>query len=221
MENKYYILEFRFNYVGDSGEEVYNNYDIKSACQNCGTGAILTGKLYVKGISKTKKEIFYTLAGDTIITESLYHTLLLNNIKLGVLQKVIDKRGIILPFYHLYTKLSFPKSLPKSKGLIIEDQCTICKQNGYFNDAIIGDLEKNIPTYIVPLELYYDKIDEDFLSKSDFFNTWEHMGLSNIKAEGNKVVGYARPMLIISEKFKLVLEDLKIKGLEFSEIKIG
>ncbi len=134
--------------------------------------------------------------------------------------KISDRKGILLPFYHLCPDLYFPKSLSESKGLIIENQCPICTQDGYFNDVIVGNLEKNIKIYVAPLALFYENIVENIRRQSDIFNTWEHMGVSCRKAEENKVIGYARPLLIVSEKVKKVFEENEVKNSLFTKITI-
>lgn len=214
---KYYILSQQLSPKGESGESAGSKYDLSSACEKCGTRAKLIGDLYTKGLKNLKHDYFYTLDHDDLMSEKLYAALE-GVIKPAEVSKVVDLKGNPLPFYHLNPKLSFPKALPQSQGLKIENQCPVCKQNGYFSDAIIGDLEKEIPTYIVPLKLHYDPINETFLRQSNIFHTWEHLGLSNLKAEGNKVVRYARPMLIVSESAKEVFDSFKIKKLLFCEI---
>jgi hypothetical protein len=58
----------------------------------------------------------------------------------------------------------------------------------------------------------------DFLQRSDIYYTWEHIGCSILQAGGNRVVRYARPLLIVSQKLKDLLEEMKIKKLLFSRI---
>jgi hypothetical protein len=215
---KFYILEFNSAHKGDSGEEIKNNYDLTNACKNCGTGAQLNGPLFTNGLKNVTSDIFYTLAWDIIISEKLYQKLNNNGVEIGKLKKVVDKKNIFLNFYHLDSQFSFPKSLSISTGFTLEGQCPICKKNGYFNEVKIGNPDLGVPTIITPIKLYYGKIEKDFLLKSDIFKTWEHTGLSNLKKEGNKVVRYARPMYIISEKLVQLLLSLKIKGLEFNQI---
>jgi len=216
---KYYILSYTKGTSGESGESCKSNYSFDNACKVCGTGAKLVGKLRTKGLLKIEKLLFETLDGDFIISQKLYEILNKKGVKLGELQSVINNKNNNLPLYHLNSNLYFPPAAEKT-GLTIEGQCQTCKRNGYFNEAIIGNLKLNTPTQVFPVELYYQKINADFLDSSDFFFTWECTGLSNRIAHGDYVVRYARPMLIVSEFFKQALETEKIKGLKFEPITI-
>lgn len=216
---KHYVLKSDISPKGDSGEQVGSKYNLTTACKACGTGARLIGDLYTKGLGKVKDEYCYTIANDDIISEKLYRAIkgLINSDDVA---KVVDSKGKRLPFYHLNPKFSFPKSLPQSLGLKKDRECKVCKRNGYFNQVIMGSLEKKIPTYVLPLVLHYSDIDQILLKRSNIFCTWEHMGISNIKNEGNKVVRYARPLLIVSDAVKEVFESFKIKKIAFNEIVI-
>ena len=214
---KYFILNYSKKAIGESGECCKSSYNLDSACKVCGTGASLVGSLRTKGLAKIKKDIFVTLDDDFIISEILYSILINEKIKLGNLNKIVDFKNKDMPFYHLSTNIHLPIALKKD-GLIIEEQCSTCKRNGFFNKAIIGNPKINIPTQVFPIALYYSSIDDNFSSISDFFFTWECMGLSNRIPQGNNVIRYARPLLIISEHFKTVLDLYKIKGLDFEPI---
>lgn len=103
--------------------------------------------------------------------------------------EVLDYRGNRMPLYHLNPRHSFPKMLPQSEGLIVESQCTVCRRNGYFNEAVIGNLEKGVRTYVKRLSFHYLQVEDTLLNASDIFHTWEHMGYSNLKAEGIRLLG--------------------------------
>lgn len=215
----FYIVNYNGSSKGQSGENIASNkYDLSSACVRCGTGAKLIGSLYVKGINKVNLDFFETINGDVIISEKLYDFLILSKIKLPKLFKVKDKNENGLAFYYLNPDLSFPKSLPESDGLIIDDQCVLCKKDGYYNDVVIGDLEKGIDTFVKPINLYFN-YNQSLFSQSDVFNSWEHFGKSNLVNEGNLVIRYARPLLLCSEKFKNVISQFKVKNVEFEELK--
>ena len=211
---KYFILSYIKSPIGDS-EDYKNIYNFTFACKVCGTGARLVGKLKTKGLAKNKKDFFETLIGDYIISESLYKELVLENIKLGNLMNVVDSRNKDLPFYHLYTDLYFPKST-KNEGLVIEGQCDECKRNGFFGK--LDSTEQGMK--IVPIKLYYSLNDNSFLNKSDFFFSWECLGLSNLVEKDNNVIGYARPLLIVSNHLKTALIKFKVPGLNFEQIEI-
>jgi len=216
----YYVIEYHAKPKGYSGERCKSNYDLSEACKNCGTGAKLIGNLITKGLTEIKTSFFATLSDDLLISAGLYKFLLSKDIQVVNLKKVHDSRKSELRFYHLHTEICFPKSLPSSEGLVTDRQCPVCKSNGYFSDAKIGDFKRGIPTIITPLRLKYQGISKEFLKSSEVFNTWEHIGLSNLKAEGTKVIRYARPMLIVSELIKLSFEEYGVKDVKFEEVTI-
>lgn len=218
---KYYVIEYHAKPKGESGESCKSIYNLEDACKNCGTGAKLVGNLISKGLAKIHTDFFQTLDWDFLISEQLYKFLLSQGVQIANLRKVLDSKKNELSFYHLYTELDFPESLPSSEGLVTERQCPICKKNGYFCDAKIGDATKGIPTIITPLRLKYEGISKEFLASSELFNTWEHLGLSNLKAEGTKVIRYARPMLIVSERVKKAFEEYGVKNAVFEEVIIN
>lgn len=214
---KYFVLDYNKAAIGESGEACKSIYDLSHACKKCGTGATLQGQLRTIRLGKVSKEFFPTLDDDYIISEHLYNYLKEEDVKLGKISQIVNFKNIKLPFYHLYSTLSLPPAIKKD-GFTIENQCNECKRNGYFNTAIFSPLGSNIPTKILPYNLHYQSFDMSIFSQTDFAFTWECMGLSNLKAHGNFVVRYARPLLVVSEKFKLTLEKLKIKGVEFEQI---
>jgi len=218
---KYYVIEYHAKPKGESGESCKSIYNLEDACKNCGTGAKLVGNLISKGLTKINTDFFQTLDWDFLISEQLHKFLLSKGVQLNNLKKVIDSRKNELPFYHLYTVANFPKFMPSSEGLVTERQCPICKSNGYFSDTKIGDVAKGIPTVSTPLILKYEGISSGFIVSSELFNTWEHLGLSNLKAEGTKVIRYARPMLIVSESIKNAFEEYGVKNAVFKEVIIN
>jgi len=218
---KYYVIEYHAKPKGYSGERCNSTYDLTQACKNCGTGAKLVSNLITKGITEVKTSFFATLSGDFLISEQLYNYLLSKGVQLTILKRVVDSKKNELSFYHLYTEVDFPKSLPSSEGLVTERQCPVCRKNGYYCDAKIGDAAKGIPTVITPLRLKYEGISREFLASSDLFNTWEHLAVSNLKAEGMNVIRYARPMLIVSECLMRAFEEFRVKDAAFEEISIN
>ncbi|MBV6462386.1 MAG: hypothetical protein HJHJAOHD_02535 [Flavobacteriales bacterium] len=216
---KFFIVTYTGKPLGESGENCGTEYTFESACIVCGTGAKIHGHLKTKKISKIKKGLFQTVDGDNLISENLYSKLRKKKIQIDNLNKVIDSQNNKLPFYHLYSNYCFPKAIV-TKGLLVENQCQTCKRNGYFNSIIIGNLERGIPTKVIPLKMVYGKLNLVFLNQSDFFNSWEHMGLSNRNPSGNTVIRYARPLLIVSERFKIALEEENIDNVKFDAITI-
>ncbi len=219
IKMKYFVLTYTGKPIGESGENCGTKYDLNFACDVCGTGARIVWNLRTNKLNKTSKAIFQTVDGDFIISENLYNMIININIQIGKLKKVVDKKGNYLPLYHLYSEINLPKSL-ETNGLIVENQCLGCKRNGYFNDVIIGDLNLGVQTVVRPVVLIYDKPSVAELADSEIFNSWEHMGLSNKEAKGNLVVRFARPLMIVSEKLKQIIENSRPEEFKFEPIRI-
>ena len=217
---KFYLVINNGKFIGDSGEGLGTVYNMDNACKQCGTGYRLVGNLQVKGVN-TNNLFFDTIARDFIISESLYQALMASFIKVGNLLRVIDyKTNHELPFYYFKPEASFPKMLPESEGITTEGQCPLCKQNGFFDQGITIKNPAGEPEGIkwIPRKYKYSISDKNFLEQSDIFNTWEHFGYSNVVASGNRVVRYARPLLIVSENVKRVFESQVVKNSLFEEI---
>ncbi|MDP4270094.1 MAG: hypothetical protein Q8909_08195 [Bacteroidota bacterium] len=211
---KYHIISYIKAPIGESGECCKSEYDFSNACDFCGTGAELVSHLKVKGFSKISKDFFETLDGDFIISKRIYEVI--RKIKPDfILRPVIDLKGNILEYYHLYTSIVLPRFEVQSTGYVIDGQCDKCKRNGYFNHAIISP---DKPTIVSPLNLIYKEPTIGFYQNELLLKTWECIGLSNKVAFGNNIVGYARPWIIVSHELKEIFESEKIIGIEFEEV---
>lgn len=208
----YFILSYNRAPIGDS-HDAKLEFDFTTACKKCGTGAKLVGSLKLSGINKLTKDFFETYVGDYIISENLYNSLIRENIVLGNLKKVTDSNNTEQPYYHLSTNLILPPALKKD-GLAVENQCSECKRNGFFYKLSKSKDE----TIVFPTGIQYTSNQILVMEENDFYLTWECFGYSNLVACGNNVVGYARPLLIVSEKFKIALEKFKVKGLIYELI---
>ena len=145
---QYYLVTYKGRPIGGSGESTRSDYNFAEACDTCGTGAKLTGSLKVRGILDTRNEIFETLDGDLIISRGLYEKIkeLYPDFEL---LNVVDTKNKPLTYYHLTSNFLLPRFNGTSTGFVIDGQCQKCKRNGYFNSAVIGDLERNIPTIVI------------------------------------------------------------------------
>lgn len=217
VEMKFFVLTYTKSPIGESGESCKSVYTFEDACEKCGTGAKLDSALKTKAINKVNKDLFETLDGDYIISERLYKILLQRNVQFDPLYKILNTKGAELPYYHLYTKRVLPPTY-QINGIKIDRQCPVCKRNGFFCQATIGDSRLPASTAIAKTELIYNRIEPSFLNSSDLFFSWEGLGLSNKIAYDKYVIRFARPYVIISEKLKDILIEFSIKGLMFEEV---
>lgn len=215
---EFYILTISSKPTGESGESCASKYALSTACPNCGTGALLEGNLITKRL-KNIKSFKETLDGDKIISEAVFTAMNMNGIKLAApLKNIVDTRGNALPSYHLTSTIYLPAAY-ESEGLIIEDQCPICKRNGYFNKILLGDLGKKTPTKVFPVGLKYQKRDACLLNECELINTYECMGLSS-KGTAGGIIRYARPLQLVSSRIKELFESFDSKNLKFEKIEI-
>jgi hypothetical protein len=211
---------YSLNYVsapnGESGEILGMKFDLSKGCKICGTGAELVGNLITKGIEKVKKDFFATADHDLIISERLNNVFKAEKIEPQLLQ-VMNKAGSLLPFYHLKTNQIFPKMLSESKGIQIEErsQCKVCKRDGHFGVLIMYDDYR--PNVWAPMEFAYSIDDKSILEKYDIFNTWENFGMSVLR---DKKPQFARPITLLSERVRDILESSKVKKITFDQITI-
>lgn len=216
---KYFVIGYKRANRGESGESCNSHFDLSSACPKCGTGAELVGNLRVKGISDVNRDLFETLNGDYLISSRLFKKIRQRLSNLELVQ-VVNTKNQPLEYYHFTTSLVLSKFSSKSTGFTIEDQCTYCKRNGYFNQAIVGSLEMDIPTFVSPLNLVYNEQDFSRLKFPTIVKSWECVGLSNRKAYDKYVIRYARPFLLVSETFKMALQEERVRGIDFEEVTI-
>lgn len=212
---KYYILCYNQSPIGDSRDSILE-YDFSRACNACGTGAVLVGNLKLSGINKLKRDFFETYIGDYIISEKLLNHLESKNLLTENLKKIHNMKNSELAYYHLYTKAILPPAIKKN-GLVVENQCETCKRNGFFY-KLSKSYEKSI---VVPSGIVYSKSQIYGNENRHFYFTWECFGYSNLVAHGNNEVGFARPMLVVSEFFMSAINELKVKGVEFEPITIS
>lgn len=211
---KYFILCYREAPVGDSHDSKLE-YDFTNACHECGTGARLVGNLKLIGINKLKKDFFETYMGDYVLSERLLNFLKTKNIISEELKNVCNSKNMEQPYYHLYTNVTLPPAI-KKEGLATDDQCPICKRNGFFSKLS----KQNGKTTVLPSGIVYSTSQISKMGSHHFFLTWECFGYSNPVAHGNNEVGFARPLIVVSECFKNAIEDFKVKGVEFKLIEV-
>ena len=218
---RYYTIIYKGTLKGESGESCNSKYDLQNACRECGTNAQLVGNLIAKGISSVNLDFFQTFDRDYVISERLFNFLKMKKIKLGSLLKIIDTKGKEMSFYHFNSKLSFPKATNKTTGLKTERQCGVCKRDGYFNDMMYQETKDGIKKIYTHIHFVFENIKNDYLKTSDIFVTWEHIGLSNLQAEGIRVIRYARPMLLVSDHIKMAFEEYGVKNITFEKVEIN
>jgi len=186
----------------DGGPLRGTQYSLEKACNKCGSGALRISPLILPLSSSTKNKMFATLDREIIISEELRDELI--NHGINCFDQVLNTKKSFVPFYVLVPELVLPPFSQNTKGFERERACAVCGRDGYFN----------IPR--VPLEIHYDNIEEATKSK-DLLCTYELFGLSIIR-EPFKESAFAAPKHIISERFKEILEKMKVKNIDFEPV---
>jgi hypothetical protein len=214
---KYYILSYSGGNHGESGEVCGTEYSFDNACYTCGTGAEVKGNLRTRGIAKVKKDFFETKNGDLIISKCLYESIKETLPEFELVQ-VLDTRNQPLDFYHFFTNDTLPKFKESSTGYVTEGRCPVCRRDGYFNDVIVGNLVVT-QTIIIPVILRYEYEDVSKLSNKLLLKSWECVGNSNKKKDGNRVIRFARPLMVaVREDLKKAFENNRVKATLFEPI---
>lgn len=215
---KYYIISYSGSMKGESGEACNSNYTFQDACDVCGTGAMLTDNLKVKGLSNVKNHFFETYCYDYLISKELFNFLSNRKLIIEDCLMAVDSKGKPTDYYHFTSKFILPKKSHKSTGLVTNLQCPVCLRNGFFNESIAEVSEKGKRLIPLPIKLVYENIDRELLILSDIFITWECFGWSNLVAESFRAVRYARPFIIVSDNIKSAFEDFKVKKVNFEQV---
>lgn len=205
-ESDFYRLVVRSLATNISGSITYGTkYNLKSACQKCGTNAELSEPIILpKKISRVKHDIFENLRGETFISLKLYELFSKNNVNSFL--NVYSPKNELLPLKLLKGQIILPPFNKISKGIEIENQCSNCKRDGYFDNP---EEEFNI---------IYKNLDMSYL-KYNIMETWEHFGNSKLSDPFHKS-SFAQPVLIVSNKIRKLLLENKIKKIDFYKVTI-
>lgn len=214
---KYYTFHLAEKQTGESGELIGSDIDITNACKKCGAGAIYKSPFISKGLGKVSKDIFRTLDDHVIISARLYKILIDNGCKLDLL-KVYDFRKKELPLYLFNSNFEFPKVYKAAFGYWDKKTKCECGKSGWASKSKIIN-EKLI---IFPFNMSYKESDLDAvkMAQTDFFISWERFGVSRLYPEGLFGVKIGRPINIVSEKLKNLLQSHVDADMDFEKINI-
>jgi len=202
---------------GESGEAVGTKYDTSYGCIKCGTNTKYIGNTAVTGFGKIKKNFCVTLDSDKIISEQVYHSLTEDfDVATNGFVQVMNKKGILLPFYHLRPEGTLPKMEEGSTLAPQQKQCDHCQRNWFAYSSRWNSSKK---MFEPPIRYVY-KYDQTLWEATDMLKSWEHFGGSNLVEHGDYVIRFARPLIFVSEKFKNAFEALGIKKATFIEAEL-
>jgi hypothetical protein len=194
---------------GYGGPKYGTKYDLSQACPRCGTGAIQLSPLHLNPAEiPASGSAFRTLDGEILF--SLYLGRILNSANISGLELRAarsHKTAVELPWVQLIGKMKMPPMSPTSKGILRENPCPRCEQDGYFHSANM------------PIEIEYSSSEVTLDGLSDVVHTYEHFGNSVLR-EPFEDSHFAQPLLLIKPKVFKVLRKHKVRGLEFVPVNI-
>lgn len=181
-------------------------YDLSQACKTCGTGARQTGPLILPRFKPPRFHMFTTLHDEILISPQLVEALA--SVGIGCTREVLEaKTKEPIPFRQLIPEATLPPYTEETTGYVRECACNVCHRDGYFG----------IPH--VPMVIRYQNLESDLLEK-DLLATFERFGNSRLR-EPFRASTLAAPLYIAGTRFVAVLQNEKIRGIDFEPVYIG
>ncbi|MCA9402862.1 MAG: hypothetical protein KC897_03695 [Candidatus Omnitrophica bacterium] len=178
------------------GPHYGTQYDLSAACPVCGSGAVRQPPIYTKKLARSF-DLYMTLDYDILFSDKLVAAF--RDEEIDTFDDVIScKTKEILPYKVLRSQAELPRFSEKSKGFQREDPCSKCDQDGYFH----------IPH--VPLQLHYRDVNPRLL-EYDVLCTSEKFGRGRLREPISDSV-FARPLYLVSDRFRRCLDSCKVKG---------
>jgi hypothetical protein len=188
---------------GIGGPEAGTQYDFDAACPCCGTGALQTSELLVKGRLPEQLDLIRIETGEWLVSQTLAYALGERTSGSELRPVKSAKNGHLLPWIQLLPRVTLPPVGAKTRGIEISEQCVCCLRDGHFG------------TTAEPFELHYGP--QACELAADAMVTWEHFGLSRLRMPRSDTV-LARPMLVISSRLFRELQTQKVRGLAFTPV---
>ncbi len=201
---KWYVLLLNKDGWFSDGIDDKDSYNFNDTCKGCTNGVALKKGLNVK--TKPKYDIDVTVLRDFVFSKSIFTEIT----NLGVSKnnfKNLFLSGDKIDYYVVAPISIAPKVSNRSKGIIQEEPCEICNNNGFYDDW------KEEPEY------YYSENDCFFENK--ILRTWELFGPSQRENQGNKVFKVARGRILVNDEVKLILEKYKSRNVIYKEVFIS
>lgn len=195
----------------DAGEHAYREqFDLSTACSECGTGAKQVAPLIVKSRALPKKGlVFATLNREYLFAEDVAISLLAARLTgLEMLQARSGKKKI--PWWQFMARYEMPPFAPETRGLersVSDPPCARCNRDGYF----YNNQE--------PIQLIYRRNQLGGDPLPDVAHTYECQGCSVLR-EPFQESQFAKPMFLIGSRVFDILQRHKVKGLSFEPVAI-
>jgi hypothetical protein len=197
------IIRNQINVYG--GPKYNTKYLYDESCEKCGSGIKPIGPRFVKKFKIPNYPIFLNLDREIFVNQDVKDMLL--ECGIDSFAEVIEYKGNEkLPIWELRAQAYLPPFLDTSEGYVKEFSCDLCGRDGYFE------------IHNSPLRLKYQKVDS-LVKKYNVLFTHELFGNSRLRKPFKQSV-FAAPLCVISDKVMIGLDQLKIKGVDYSQIKV-
>lgn len=176
---------------GDAGPSYDTQYDLTCGCPRCGTGSPQTSALRIRPSRlRLKLPIAEVGQGETIISEELAQSLF-RLIGHTTDLRQCEEQGTHepVPWWQILPAYTMPPMLPDKSGIVTEEQCPACKQEGFFHGSVI--------------EFTYDMTLEEAKALPPIVGTWERFGHSDIKTPPFRV---APPDILVRNDVRKILK---------------
>lgn len=181
-------------------------FDPASGCERCWADARQIGDLILRGFKpRPSEQICQTLDGH-ILVHSAARALLLDLLAPSCFRTVRGPKGVAIPnWYQLLSAFELPKLDAKTRGVVTENQCPVCRQDGHF-----GTTEHDL----VP---YYGGVDWNSISVAA---TWERFGNSGRLLTKKYIPRVATTVLVLGQRAVEALIELHNRGIKFTPVRV-
>jgi hypothetical protein len=199
------VVRVRSAEKGMGGPTYGTEYSLAHACVSCGTGAEQTSALVLnqKDLKKTG-DLFQTLDHELLVSTEVHKVLSDGGITGCELRPIrVWRHDHASPgWFQLISRTRLPPMAPTSKGVLRENACPTCGQDGYFHDTIN------------PLEIVYKAGEVNLDQLPDVMSTYEYFGNSRLTVPFSDS-HFARSMMLVKPRVYEALVAIKVRGLDF------
>jgi hypothetical protein len=192
---------------GYGGPTYGTEYDLSTACPQCGAGATQTSPLFLKRSKiPSKGDIFQTLDHERLVSPELSQALVRAHSSGLELRPVLSHlNGESLPWLQIIATSELPPMSHLTRGIVRSRPCPECTRDGHYHDP--------------PVEIAYDAGSFDLSALPDFNFTYELFGNSRLREPFNES-HFASPGLIIKPKVFEVFEKCRVRRVEFVPVRV-
>lgn len=179
-------------------------YDYSTGCDRCGTGSKQVHDLTLAEFSPRRTErITETMDGHWIL-----HATVRDKVKAKVpnasFRPVHGLKKAIKDWFQLVHDVELSQLDPKTEGLTTEDQCPVCRRDGFF-----GLVERDFTPHLhLPLPVRWNVA-----------ASWECFGNSRRRNEGRYTQGLAQPKLCVNLDIASLLLEYNGKAITLVPIR--